>query len=181
MLTCRACIPYTTRSCVNQSSLVSTTGVAFLAFGGSGTARVSRRHFYELKVSRYCEIALVTSPGAHAASTKTALDETSIPHPQTCPSRLCGQCVATVGSRHTVFLRAPTLPPQHPPKSGIFQSLEEYGFGQRSFHPSQPDPPFEQTVQAEVSNSFSHYSSWRFTSFQSPSYLQSDPSIEQPV
>ena len=38
-------------SAVNQSSLVSTTGVAFLTFGGSGTARLSRRHSYELKVS----------------------------------------------------------------------------------------------------------------------------------
>ena len=36
---------------VDQSTLVSTTGVAFLAFGGSGTARLSKRHFYELKVS----------------------------------------------------------------------------------------------------------------------------------
>ena len=47
----RVCVPYTTRSSVRQSSLIFTTGVAFVAFGGSRTARLSMKHSYELKVT----------------------------------------------------------------------------------------------------------------------------------
>ena len=67
--TCRACISYTTRSSMNQSPFGSTTGVAFFAFGGSGTARFYRKRSYELKVSILREIVLVSSPRAHAAAT----------------------------------------------------------------------------------------------------------------
>ena len=82
------------------------------------------------------------------------------------------------------ILRTPTLPLQHPVKPGmVFQSLEKRGLGQwsSSTFPSQTRRLGKRFRLRSPSKSFSRCSSWRFTSFQAPSYSQLDPSLEQLV
>ena len=77
---------------------------------------------------------------------ETALDETSFPHPQSFPTTYSAPSASRQyinGTRH--FYQAPTSPPQHPAKSGVLHRLDEC-MGQRSFHPSQPDLTFKQSV-----------------------------------